>query len=294
MIRIGIIGTENSHAMAFSRIFNKPDESGRFVFPDCRVVGVYGPDPESTAQIMNEVGVDFIAQDTDEFIGKVDAVMITCRKGSLHHDHAVKFIGQGLPLFVDKPITSDPAQALDLIARAKAKGVPLVGGSSCKYSASLPPIKEKIAALRAAGKLSTATIHYAAERDSIYDGFYFYASHTVEILFELFGHEVRSVRACENAKGVTVVARYDGCDVTLQFMAGCYAPGILVVSPEDSFYEPISNDGIFEAEAGHFVEMVRTGRVPQTPEELIRPVFVISAIVDALDHHKEEVKLSIQ
>ena len=30
------------------------------------------------------------------------------------------------------------------------------------------------------------------------------------------------------------------------------------------------------------------------PEELIRPVFVISAIVDALDHHKEEVKLSIQ
>ena len=46
MIRIGIIGTENSHAMAFAQAINLPDENGEMRFPDVRVVGVYGPDLE--------------------------------------------------------------------------------------------------------------------------------------------------------------------------------------------------------------------------------------------------------
>ena len=54
MYNIGIIGTENSHAMAFAKIINLPDpETGKLKYPDVRITGIYGPDPDSTQKIMD-------------------------------------------------------------------------------------------------------------------------------------------------------------------------------------------------------------------------------------------------
>ena len=40
--KIGIIGTENSHAYAFASLINLPYKDGKIMFPDCRVTHVYG------------------------------------------------------------------------------------------------------------------------------------------------------------------------------------------------------------------------------------------------------------
>lgn len=287
MYRIGLIGTENSHALAFSRYFNLPKEDGSYNQPEFRVVGIYGPDPDSTKVIMDEVGVEFIAQSTDEFIGKVDCVMITCRKGSLHHDHAVKFAKLGMPLFVDKPLTNDVELAKDLIAVAAEYGVPLVGGSSVKYSPDVPELKEKIEKGLAEGTLSSAVIHYAADRTSEYDGFWFYASHAVETMFALFGDAPRSVVATTAGPNITAVVKYDNTNVTLQYNPECYACGVLLVGKGYAEHRMLSFDGIFEAEAMHFAEMVKTGVPNQTPEELVKPVVVMDAIVKSYESGKE-------
>ena len=42
MFRIGIIGSENSHAMAFAKIFNGLDPNCETQYPDMRVVAVGG------------------------------------------------------------------------------------------------------------------------------------------------------------------------------------------------------------------------------------------------------------
>ncbi len=132
MIRIGIIGTENSHAMAFAQAINLPDENGKMRFPDVRVVGVYGPDLESARQIINETGVDFLAEKPEDFFGKVDAMIVTCRKGSLHAQYAKPFLEAGLPMFIDKPFTVDLAEAKELAKISEEKGAALCGGSGCK------------------------------------------------------------------------------------------------------------------------------------------------------------------
>ncbi len=62
MYRIGILGSENSHASAFSEIFNKPDENGAFKYPDCHVVAVGGHYPESNKEVFEKFGLDFIAE----------------------------------------------------------------------------------------------------------------------------------------------------------------------------------------------------------------------------------------
>lgn len=286
MYRIGLIGTENSHSMGFAKYFNIPKEDGTYNEPDFRVVGVYGPDPDSTAAIMKEVGVEFIAETTDDFIGKVDCIMITCRKGSLHHDHAVKFAKLGIPLFVDKPFTSDTAEALDLIAQAKENNVALVGGSSVKYSPDVPELKAKIEAGLADGTLASATIHYAADRKSIYDGFWFYASHSIELMFALFGDAPESVTAVETDNDVTAIIHYPNINVTLQYNVDCYECGLLLVGKGGAEHKMLSMDNILQTEAKHFSEMVRTGKPNQTPEELVKPVFVMDAIIRSLETGK--------
>lgn len=129
MLKIGIIGTENSHAMAFSKIINLPDPvTGTLAYPDARVVGVYGPDLDSAHMVAEKAKVDFIADSPSDFFGKIDAMIITCRRGSVHSQYARPFIKAGMPVFLDKPITADYAQAQELIALAKEKNSLLCGG----------------------------------------------------------------------------------------------------------------------------------------------------------------------
>lgn len=287
MHKIGLIGTENSHAMAFARYFNLPREDGSMNAPDFRVTAVYGPDPNSTRAIQEAVPGIEILDATDDFVGKVDCIMITCRKGSLHHAHAVKFAKLGIPLFVDKPFTSNPNEAFDLIQTAAEYGVPMVGGSSVKYSPDVPMLREKIEKGLAEGTLSSAVIHYAADLESVYDGFWFYASHSVELMFELFGYGIRRITANANGRAVTAIISYDKLDVTLQYNPDCYAPGLLLVGKNGAEHQMVSMDGIFDAEAEHFAEMARTGKPNQTPEELVRPVLVIDAILRSIREEKQ-------
>ena len=131
MFRIGILGSENSHAMAFARIFNKTHTAQ---YPDIRVTAIGGNYPEESRKIFEECGLELLAEKPEDMLGKVDAVMVTARDGAAHAAFARPFLEAGIPAFIDKPITRDPGEALALVKLAKEKGVPLVGGSSVKYA----------------------------------------------------------------------------------------------------------------------------------------------------------------
>lgn len=282
MYRIGIIGTENSHALAFARLMNLEDQ-GR----EARVVGVYGPDPDTPKRIQEEAGVDFIAQSPEDFLGRVDAMMITCRKGSLHYGYAKPFLQKGMPLFIDKPITSDWAQAQELVREARASGSLLIGGSGCKYAYDVLLLRNAADALRREGKLLSASVNFSADRDSVYDGFYFYAPHLTEIALAIFGDDIRSVRADESAGGVTVLARYDGFDVSLHYTKNSAVSTAVLYGQDRNLVRELDISLIYRHEVDHFLDMLRTGRMPYSYETLIKPVAVISSILASLETGKE-------
>ena len=51
MFRIGILGTENSHAMAFAKILNGLEPAFKGQFDDFRVVAVGGIDPAASKAV---------------------------------------------------------------------------------------------------------------------------------------------------------------------------------------------------------------------------------------------------
>ena len=46
MIRIGILGSDNSHALAFAKLCNLPMENGEYRYPDVRIAAIYGNDDD--------------------------------------------------------------------------------------------------------------------------------------------------------------------------------------------------------------------------------------------------------
>jgi len=275
MYRIGIIGTENSHAMAFAKIMNQNPAKG------ARVVGVMGPDG-SAEKIMDEVGVDFVAKDAAEFFGKVDAMMVTCRHGSKHADYARPFIEAGLPMFIDKPLTVDVKEAAALLTLAKQKKVLVSGGSGCKYAADVQKLKTAAAELRGENALMSAAMAYTANLYNEYDGLHFYAPHLVEVALTVLGGNIETVRASASGGSVAVTAQYPDLLASLHFINETRTLACTLFGKEKTVSSDIDLSVIYEAEVDRFLHMLNTGEMPQTYAELLKPVQVVCAIVEAV------------
>ena len=283
MYKLGIIGTENSHAMAFSQIINLPDPvTGKRLYPDVKVVGVYGPDETTAKAIVDEAGAEFVAAGPEEFHGKVDAMLITNRKGSLHSKYALPFIEKGLPVFIDKPFTSCVAEAENLIKVAKEKGSKLCGGSGCRLAYDVLLLQNSVRSLKASGDMVSATMNYAADPDSEYDGFYFYAPHLTEMALTVFGYDVQSVRATENNGSRISIWRYEGFDVSLHYTKDCYGSSAVIYAKKGNIMRNIESAMIYEREVAQFVHMVKTGEMPEPYENLVAPVRMIAAVEEAI------------
>lgn len=285
MIRIGIIGTENSHAMAFSKYFNLPNEkTGKVPYEDVRVVAVMG-DEASTSAIVQQTGVEFVAQKVEDFFGRVDAIMITSRRGSVHKEYAMPFVEKGMPIFVDKPFTSDPAEAEELAAQIKAYNCPVFGGSGCKNVPHIRQIKELVAQLREKDEFITASMSFRVQMDSVYDGLYFYAPHLVEMCLEAFGPDVKNVQAMRTGDNMLVMAQYEKQAVSLHFVASG-KPACLVYGKYENYCFDIDMSQIYPIEAAYFAELLH-GRAPSlSAEKLTKPVHMVAAIQKSLDTGK--------
>jgi len=276
MFRVGILGAENSHAMAFGQIFNGIREELKGEFNDIRVIGVGGNYPDANREVYEKCGLEILAAWPEELMGKVDAIMVTARDGKYHADFARPFIEAGLPAFVDKPFTSDPEEALALARLAKEKGVPLVGGSSLKLCADVLKAAE-IVEENGDNVLSgdvTAPVSLVNE----YGGFWFYSAHLVEICLRVFGYDPEWVWANKAETGVTAIVHYPKYDVTLHFTEGAYNYSATVNTKGGIVHQPIDITDFSVIEARSFAKTLRCGEMDFSYEQLVLPVFVLKAI----------------
>ena len=274
--RIGIIGSENSHARAFAKVFaNDPD------FKDMQVVAVHGDEGVGPSlRVQAHFPEAVIVDKPKEMLGMVDAVMITSRDGKFHFPYAKAFLEAGIPMFMDKPFTVDPGEAKAMLALAKEKGVPLCGGSSlkcCPDIVTLGEIRERRGADVISGFLSAPL-----SPDSPYSGFYFYASHLVEMCLAVFGWEPEAVTARNRGGQVTAIFHYAGFDAVCAYTPGCGRYFVQLTGNKDILEaKEIDLSPAYRLEAEEFAEMLRTGNMPYRYEQLTEPVFCMHAIEES-------------
>ena len=281
-MRIGILGSESTHAMQFAKFYNLPDpESGKARYEDIRVTAVMG-DAESAGETARQAQIPRIVESAQEMADTVDAVMITSRRGSQHLAQARPFIEKGMPLFMDKPFTSDVEEAKALASAIIAAGCPVLGGSGCKYSDGIQYLKSRVAELRGEGKLRSAEMDFTLVPDSPYDGFWFYASHLVEICMEVFGADIRAVQAMKTEKTVIANVCYSDLIVSLHFVADVWRNhSCTLVTVDGAVTLPLDTAGSLDQEATRFAKLLQGTYESMTYEELVRPVVIMDAILRA-------------
>ena len=292
--KIGIIGTENSHAWAFTKFFNQPDENGNFAYPDCHVTLVYGHYPEESKKTVEQYGADAVAESIEQMVANVDAVMITARDGKYHAEFARPFVEAGIPAFVDKPFTVDPQEAIDLVRLAKQKGVPLCGGSSLKQDCFVKELRRDRETERG-GKTLGGFVRAPYQAENAYGGFCFYAPHLVEMVCEIFGRFPRSVTATRNGEQIHVLFHYDAYDCVGLYCNRSYVYfASRMAETESTAREIPSTNEWFYWEFKEFYQLLQGAPQSVGYEEFIAPVFILNAVERSLESGREEVVRPIE
>lgn len=281
MYKVAILGCENSHADTFlEAVLEKK------VVEDIEFVGVYSEDMEAAQKLHDRFGV-YVAERYDEFVGKIDGLIVTARHGANHYKYAKPYIESGIPMFIDKPITYSENDATAFMAELKAHKVPVFGGSMVVFSEGIKRLKESLNKDEY-GKIVGGFIRMPVKKCNPYGNFHFYSQHGVQCMLEVFGMNPRSVQVFEKGITYTCVVRYDEFDVVL-FYAENYKVYYQAVNYEDKFLgKEISLDECADREFMEFYELLTTRNQKTSYEEIFAPVYVINAIDRAIKSGKEE------
>ncbi len=281
MYKIAILGTENSHARAFSQIIYKGHAAlGGVPYPDFEIVGICGDNPEENKYLAETYGIPEISDDPNAWVGKVDAIMVTARSGAKHFPYAKKYIEAGIPAFIDKPATFDEAEAVEMVRLAKKHNTPLCGGSTCGVVDDTQCMK-LLAKSGKAERIFGGSVSAPISMKNEWGDFFFYSQHLVQIMCEIFGYDIESVQAVSREDAATFIARYKDYDVTGHYGSSAYSA--TVYGKNEAWHKNIdlSADGYLR-EFERFAHMVRSGKMIMSYEELIKPVFILNAIYKSL------------
>jgi len=288
MIKVGILGSDNTHAIAFSKLANFKDEkTGEYLFPDVKITAIYGTDKERTQEVASMGQIEFIAEKPEDLLHKVDAVMVVFRHGDLHAPYALPFIKAGIPTWIDKPFTIKISDALEIIETADKYNTLVTGGSSRKYDYDVLMLKNSVESDTSMGKIISGVINHTASLTSEYGGLHFYGPHLAEMVMTIFGYDVKSVVADVSGENIIVIAKYDRYQVVMQYLDKNPKCIGIVYGEKKTIVREIDSSLAYRHGFAKFVEMLKTNKRPFPLEQLLAPTVLLNAIVKSIETGKE-------
>ena len=277
MLKMGIIGSENSHTIAVAKIINVHKS-----VKGLTVTHVWGETEELAKAAAEKGAIPTIVKRPGDMLGKVDGVMADHRDGKYHARAVRPFIQAGIPCFVDKPLTCSLAEARSLLALARRKKTPVTSFSGIVLQSSVKGIRKELQAL---GALRVAHIVGPGDYNSKYHGIFFYGIHEADLAIELFGIGATEVTASKNGGDCTAAVSYPaGFTVTLNFLVK--GPGewsVAAVGEKGSVMKAVVSDSDFYLPGVQAVmRMFKTGHVPFDDRRLLAPIALLEAIHKSL------------
>ena len=204
--KIGMIGLDTSHSIAFVKSFN--DKSGPHAgLGEYRVVAAYPHGsytiPSSYERIpaytdsVKKYGVEIVGS-IDDLLKQVDYVLLETNDGNMHLEQAAQVMKAGKPMFIDKPIAGHLNEAIAIFELSKKYNVPLFSSSSLRYTAATQEIHNG-----KYGEVIGADSYGPDNSEPSHGDFTWYGIHAVEALYAVMGTGCKEV-SCASVPGTEV------------------------------------------------------------------------------------------
>lgn len=282
MIRIGIVGAENSHTVAIAKTLNIQK-----LVPGFRVVCLWGESGKLAREAAGTGQIPTIVNRPEDMIGMVDAALVDHRHPKLHLPAVKPLLEARLPLFVDKPFCYRLGEGKAFLDRAAKLKVPVCSFSVLPKQASSVALRKEAAGL---GRILSVVSTGPCDIRSKWGGVFFYGIHQVDMVVRLLGHDVTHVEVHLGRKNHTATLfSASGAVSTMNLISeGRPAFHISVVGEKGRIDRPIVYDpNTYLAGIKSFCRMFRTGKTDETRKTILTPVAVLQALERSIAQKKK-------
>ncbi len=271
MVRVGMVGVNTPHAPIYARLLWDADAPGAPAEPQARLTAIWDEDRDRAAAFAKEHQVAEIVGRPEDMIGHVDAILIVEKDQRKHAAQAIPLLRARLPVFINKPLADDMADANAIIACARDTGTPMFSCSALRFDWEIQALKERAKDL---GPIRVAiSVGY---RDLLY-----YGVHPTEMLVAVLGtgvewvenrteggdRDVVHVHYADGKTGLVLVLR----DAGRIFELRTYNER----GQDHAVVADTSANPMFADETRAFLRMVRTGEVPVPVEETLEVMRIL-------------------
>ncbi|SHG59202.1 Tat (twin-arginine translocation) pathway signal sequence [Fodinibius roseus] len=285
--KVGIIGLDTSHSIAFTKALNDPNAASDIAgFPvvaaypkgSLKIESSYSRIPEYTEQV-KEMGVD-IVDSIDELLDRVDVVLLETNDGNRHLEQALPVFKAGKPVFIDKPIAGSLSDAMAIFEASERYGVPTFCSSSLRYMENAQAIRNG----KAIGNVTGATTYSPAEFEKTHPDLFWYGIHGVETLFTVMGTGCESVVRVHTEGTDLVVGTWDDGRIGTFRGLRTGESGYGGTAFGEKGQAQIGPYGGYRPLLVEIVNFFRTGQPPVSPKETLE----IYAFMEAADESKDQ------
>lgn len=293
VIKVGIIGTDTSHALVFTRILNDPSNPDHV--PGAKVIAAFkggSPDIENSRDRVDKIGAEIhekwgveLVDDIPTLCSKVDAVLLESVDGRVHLEQVKQVFAAGKRVFIDKPLAASLEDAREIARLGKQHNVPWFSSSSLRYVDAVE--ETKVEGMKGAITWGPASIHPTHHLDLSW-----YAIHPIELLYTIMGTGCVSVHRTYTKEADVIVGLWDDGRIgTVRGIRdGKNGYGAMVFGDDAIKYSDKAG-GAYSRLLTRVVDFFKTGK-PPVPNDVTLEIFAfMDAALRSKDRGGDVVKL---
>ncbi len=283
--KIGIIGLDTSHVVAFTELLNSSNHP--YHVPDAKVVVAFpggSPDFELscsrvsgfTEKLRDQFGVRIV--DSPQAVAEeCDLVLLESVDGRAHLEQFRQIARFGKPTFIDKPFAVSSSDSRQMIDLARKYGVHFMSCSALRYAEGLTQALSD----ETNGAVIGADFYGPMALEATQPGLFWYGIHTVEMLFATLGRGCTQVTATTNHDHDLIVGVWSdgrmGTGRGNRKGNGAFG-GVIPRENGSQFVDVYSNPKPYYASlVEQIMKMFKTGNPPLDAAETLEIVLFIEA-----------------
>ena len=203
-LKLGLIGLDTSHVVAFTKILN--DEKAKGHVSGGKVIAAFkgGSDDikasyeridRFTKTLVEDYGVKLYPT-IKQLCQHVDAILLESVDGRPHLEQAREVILAGKPLYIDKPLAGTFEDAVTIYQLAAKHRVPVFSSSSLRWGRNSQAVRNG-----SIGKVTYCETHSPCSIELTHPDLFWYGIHGVESLFTVMGTGCQSVQRSQTPDG---------------------------------------------------------------------------------------------